>query len=156
MKMFKKFRKYILLVIISFAGIVIISPLVLMVSNPMHRPEPMIRDYVLRLTPKGMSMEDAIAVIENNDACGPPSISYNSGFAHPMHNAPGWPVSPLTGVSIVEIGDKSIRVVDGPFRPSSIPIMGLILQTRVSIFWGFDEDGKLIEVYVWADHGVFS
>ena len=61
---------------------------------------------------------------------------------------PGWPVEPLTGASIV--GDMSIRVSSGASRPS------LMIQRRFTIFWGFDANGKLIEVYVWVTHRIYS
>ena len=150
MKVFKLSSKNVSFVFVLLLIILLFWPLIPMVFNPMRRPQSLIRRHVLMLTPIGMSMENVLMVIENNDQWGNPSVNYETGFPHPRHNVPGWPVSPLTGISIV--GDQSIRVFVEPYRPSNVPILGLFAETRVTIFWGFDENGNLIEVYVRVIH----
>ena len=51
------------------------------------------------------------------------------------------------------VGDKSIAVWAGDYWPASLPLVGVFFRTSVSIFWGFDEDGKLIEIYARQSHG---
>jgi len=83
-------------------------------------------------------MDEVIRVIENNERWGIPVISRITGFRHPS------------------------RFVDGPDGSATAAIIGVqSIQTRPEIYdvplwhrritrilWGFDEDGKLIEVYV--------
>ena len=107
----------------------------------------MATDYVLRLTPIGMDMEEVISIVENHRNWSIRSINYEWGFSHPLH-ASG---------SIV--GEKSITAWGHPAgsgywpAPIPVPIYGWFFRTVVSIFWGFDEDGKLIEIYVRQSHG---
>jgi len=114
-----------------------------MIFNPMRRPEFMIRHYVSSHTPIGMSIEDALEVIQNT----------NRWPSDPVLR-PGWTLTD-DGQTML-IGEQTVRVGTGNFRPSNIPIMGLLLQTNVTIFWRFNEDGELFEVYVRVNHGVFS
>jgi len=87
-----------------------------------------------------MCVEEAIEVIGSNGQWGDPVINRSSGFFHPAGIVPGgWPVSEVTGVSI--IGDQSVQAC---YR-YNIP---LFLDRIVRIFWGFDENGELIDVYV--------
>ena len=137
----------IILFITLITGIQIAMSLVLMVFNPIRRSQSAVRSHVLMLMPIGMNMEDAIAIIENYQHWGTPTIRYNSGFSRPMGH--GYPVSRLESAS--HIGEKSIRIRVA-YRPSSTPILGLILETRVRIDWGFDAEGKLIEVFVWRTY----
>jgi hypothetical protein len=124
---------------VVFIGILFAWILIPMIFNPLRRPAPMIRNYVLRLTPIGTCIEEVIEVIENNESWQRPSVNRIGGFAHPRVYAPGWPVSELTGISIV--GDKSIRTRE-------IYVMWGLVERSVNVFWGFDADGKVIEVYV--------
>ena len=130
--------------------LILFFPVLLIPFNPMRRPQPYLTNHILRLTPIGMCIDDVIAVVENNNHWGRPSVSRTSGFVHPRRYVPGWPVFSLTGTSI--IGDKSVQVFVNPLRPSSIPVFGLLMETSMTIFWGFDEEGKLIEIYVRVGH----
>ena len=146
MKRIKLSYKHILLVPVLLGGILLAWSLIPMIYNPMRRPAPMLRNHVLRHTPIGMGMEEVIEVIENNGRWGSPAINRESGFAHPRGIIPGeWPVDGLlTKASI--IGYKSIRT--SAERYNLWNIMGSSMPVSTRIFWGFDEDGKLIEVYV--------
>jgi len=86
-----------------------------------------------------MDMEEVIAVIENNTRWGSPGINRESGFSHPNPQASPWDYGERTGALIV--GVKSIQTN----HRYSIP---LFLDRSVRIWWGFDENGKLIDVYV--------
>ena len=56
---------------------------------------------------------------------------------------PGWPT--VSGYSV--IGEKSISVLIGEYRT--------IFTTSVTVFWGFDENSKLIDIYVWKVNDVW-
>jgi len=86
-------------------------------------------------------MEDVIEVIENNEQWGTPIVNRNNGFLHPNGIVPGgWPVSEVTGVSIV--GVQSVQT-----RPAIYNVI-LFHERALRIFWGFDENGELIKVHV--------
>ena len=125
---------FVILVSLLFVGL----PVILATFNPMQRPRFMVRNSILRLTPMGTHIDEAIEAIESRSNWIVRFVNHNRGFVHPS-------VLPF-GSSI--IGDKSIRVDAGPFWPGVFPLIGLISRESVSIFWGFDADGYLIEVYV--------
>lgn len=129
----KKFKIFALLVL--FLALVWT---IAIIAEPIRMPRFMVRNHVLRQTPMGMHMDDVIEVIEGNSNWRIAFISYESGF-----------VLPTSGDRFNTTGDKSIRVWAGEYWPSSVPIMGLMMETAVSIFWGFDADGNLTDVYVW-------
>ena len=98
----------------------------------------MIRNHVLRHTPIGMDMEDAIEVIENRVRWGSPSINRYDGFSHPRLFVDGPDGSPTASI----IGDQSIQTWPEIY---DVP---LFHNRAVRISWGFDENGKLIDVFV--------
>jgi len=100
----------------------------------------MIRNHILRHTPIGINIEEAIRIIDANEQWGIPVINKNSGFRHPRRDVSGWPVCSLTGAAI--IGNQSIET-----RVEIYFIWGLF-ERRVRIFWGFDDGGRLIEIAV--------
>ena len=120
-----------------------------MIANPMRRPHAIATNYVWRLTPVGTHIDDVIEVIENRGDWRIHGISREGGFAHPRLRGPdhGWPESPTTGHAIV--GEQSIRAHPEVYRAW----YKLFIPTRVSIFWGFDADGYLLEIFVWKDSG---
>jgi len=132
-------RKIIICCVLAFVMFRIIPIL----ANPMRRPETMSTNYVLNLTPIGTDMEDVIDILEGHRNWHINSPNFERGFRHPLDD------------SIV--GEKSITARGHPsgsgFWPAYMPIYGWLLRTTVSIFWGFDEDGKLIEVFVRQIHG---
>jgi len=134
----KLYRKHILLVLVIIIGILLAWYLIAMVFNPMRRPTPLIRLHVLWRTPIGMDMEDVIEIIENRRRWGDPVINRSNGFMHPTHFVEG----PDGRPSAAFVGDKSIQTRIGIYH------MMPFHERNVRIFWGFDEDGKLIEVYV--------
>jgi len=114
--------------------------IILMLRNPIRRPTPMLTNYVLRLTPIGMHIDDVISIVGNHREWRIWWVSRENGFVHPHPQeirplSEGWPVI---------VGEQSIRVQAGRYR-----FNGLLLQTTVSIFWAFDEEGMLTEIYIW-------
>ena len=116
-----------------------VSFLISNIYNPMLRPNFMIRNHILRHTPIGMCIEEAIEVIENNESWGIPEINRNRGF---LHRNP-WAYDVPFGELI--IGDKRIQS-----RPEMQNVL-FFFERHLQIFWGFDEGGKLIEVHVHED-----
>jgi len=82
-----------------------------------------------------MCIEEAIAVVENNEKWGTPSVNRNSGFTVQGAGSPDLPFFTI-------IGEKQIQT-----RPEwhNVP---LFFERHTRIFWGFDKNGKLIEVFV--------
>jgi hypothetical protein len=90
----------------------------------------------------GMSIEDAITVIESRDDWGNPHISLTSGFRLTTVPFAGWPM--VDGeLDIPIIGEKHIRVDMGNYRN-----WFLFIVVDVTVFWGFDGDGNLIDVHI--------
>ena len=109
-----------------------------MIGNPMRRPNPMPTNYVLNLTPPGTHIDDVVSIVGGHRDWNIARINREQGFVHPMPHtirprSEGWPVI---------IGDKSIRVDPGYYR------FGLLTRTAVAIYYGFDADGYLVEVFV--------
>jgi len=141
MKRFKLSYKNILLVLVIIVGSLLAWLLLLMpmIYNPMRRPAPLIRLHILRHTPIGTRIEEAIEVIENNERWGTPGINRTSGFSHPSLFVPEGPGgSPTAAI----VGDQSIQT--WPDRYNTL----LIFERHLRISWGFDENGKLIDIYV--------
>jgi hypothetical protein len=90
---------------------------------------------MLKLTPIGMSMEDVVSVIEGNEKW---KIQYefDRGYFF-MHGRPSRR-APKSGDPV--IGVKSMEVHIGEYRTLFI--------TDVSVFYGFDENLKLIDIAV--------
>ena len=105
-------------------------------SNPLRRPVGVIRNDILKLTPIGSDMDDVLSVINRkvrSDGWRIMNISHISGYAD--YSRPGSPT----------VGAKRIVVHMGRSRTGWI---------AVTVSWGFDEEGKLIDVYV-RKHNTF-
>jgi hypothetical protein len=84
-----------------------------------------------------MDMEEVIEII--NDRWGTPVINRAFGFRHP--NPSRSPLDYDMRVGPLIVGEQSVRLT----HIHSIP---LFLDRTVRISWGFDENGKLLDVYV--------
>ena len=111
-----------------------------LLTNLARRPRGMIRNYILRVTPIETSIEDVIEIIESRDDWGIANVDYERGFSPYSFRGP----PPVGQPDIPRIGEKSIIVNIGSYRAW----YGWFLHTGVSVSWGFDADGKLIEVHV--------
>ena len=101
-------------------------------TNPLRRTPERIREYLLELTPIGMTLDEAERTIRGHNS--------DWRFRH---------VSDRIGVNINRpsgpsefIGEKSMRVVLGGYR-------GGFMWTLVEANWAFDENAELIEIFVW-------
>jgi len=131
-------------VILSLLLIIALITTLQILINPLRRSSENIRENILRLTPMGTDIHDVIDVIKGREDWRVRYISFEGGFVRPGPPIPEWPVTETSaGHSVV--GEQSIRVFIGSYRAW----YKFFLATFADIFWGFDEDGKLIYVYVW-------
>ena len=91
-----------------------------------------IRSDLLKETPIGMSFDKVTSKLESMNLETEPS---NTGF-HKQERA-----------SSEIIGVRSIRVFLGEYR--EVRAFPYLFLTTVDALWGFDEDGKLIEIWIW-------
>ncbi|MCL2047723.1 MAG: hypothetical protein FWG87_03245 [Defluviitaleaceae bacterium] len=110
-------------VALSILGIIAII-VVAMALNPLRWSEQMIRTRMLKLTPIGTSIEEVVDVVENN----------KKWKAYPVLNH---------GYNDRVIGVKEMQVHIGGYRT--------IFHTDIIIFYGFDEDSKLIDIAVFKE-----
>jgi len=105
--------------------------------DPMRMPAPIIRFHILRHTPMGVHIDEAISIIENNERWGRPSVNRNNGFLHPSRFVDESDGSSTRAV----VGNQSVRTHPERYN---VPLWH---ERSTRILWGFDEDGKLIYVY---------
>lgn len=106
------------------AVLMILLLAVYVVSNPLRRSDNYLRGRFLNDTPIGTSMNDVISYIRKKEY----RIVNISDSGFPDKNSK-------------YVGYRSIRVDLGDYNT--------ILTTNVTVFWGFDEESKLIDVRVW-------
>lgn len=115
----------------------IVSTIIL--SNPLRRSQNYIKNDILKITPIGTKMEDVINIIKDKRQWEIDYISYDHGY-----NRPGKPdPSDIALGRETIVGEKSIRVFVGEYTN--------VFTTSVTVFWGFDDNSRLIDVYVWKD-----
>jgi len=124
-------EKKVLYVLLIAIFAIIISVVVIIFSNPLRRSNERIRADMLKLTPIGTSMKDVIQVIESNKSWewrGQYIANIGYSTDESLNN---------------RIGSQSIRVTLGTYSHGFI--------VYVLAFWGFDEDGILIDVHIRKD-----
>ncbi|GAB5382865.1 MAG: hypothetical protein Alis2KO_42060 [Aliiglaciecola sp.] len=116
---------------LTYLGIVLALVLVaaFIFANPLRQTQSSIEQYVEEVTPLGSSMNDVISAI-NENGWNIDFVNENKGFYHQD-------ITPNR-----EVGSKSIRAVMGEYRT-------ILVTTSVTVFWGFDEQGKLTDIWVW-------
>ena len=135
-----------MIIALSLITAILLLTFVPLLTNPARRPHEMIKKQILRITPLGTDIDDVIKVIESRNDWESPNINRSLGFA-PL--SPGRRGPPPDGQpDLFRIGEMSVSSYMGSYRN-----WFLFLVTDVSIFWGFDADGKLIEVYIWKVSG---
>jgi hypothetical protein len=119
--------------IFIFIGILLLLIILLIIliylTNPLFKSEETLQNDILKLTPLGTSIDEVIKIIKTRKKWRITQISNDHGYIYQK----SYPLK--------EIGNKSIRAEIGEY--------GFILVTNVTIFWGFDENSKLIDVWVW-------
>jgi hypothetical protein len=107
---------------------------VLTPSSPLTMHDEEIHDWVLMQTPLGSSIDDVSKVMEKNGWKRDLGHQENLGFYK-------------MGV----VGAKSIHADLGIYREWHFPVLAYWDWTclvDVDVYWGFDENGKLIDVWV--------
>ena len=105
----------------------------------------MFRNYILRIKLIGTSIDEVIQTIERHYDWGAPGINFERGFAP---SSPGRRGGPPDGQpDLPRIGEMSVSSYMGSYRAwyRWFPL----LEWGVSVFWGFDGNGELIEVFIW-------
>jgi len=129
----------------ALASIVVLALVVIIIvqANPLRRSSEQIRRSMLKLTPIGSRMEEVLNLIGENPKWTLRHISDSSGYSL----AGGRPNPPapdeLAERPEAIIGTQTIRAYLGAY--------GLLFQTGVSVFWGFNEDSLLIDLHVRKD-----
>jgi len=137
-------RRGCLIILATIPIVIILWITALIIISPIRRPQSSVRKHILRLTPLGTNIEDVIDFIENRDGWQIHIVNYEQGFPHPQpHLIRGWDGQPIV------VGEQGIRVRMGYYHAW----YKLNFRTDVSIFWGFDADGYLIDVWVWKSIG---
>lgn len=119
-----KFNKIFVIVLIGLVGLVF-----LVFSSPLRQSEERIREDILMMTPLGSKFEYVLSIL-SKEKWEIRYVSESKGFYHQG-------VIPPKGV-----GDKSIKAFLGSYQ-------GLPFKASVVVYWGFDADGKLIDIWVW-------
>jgi len=96
----------------------------------LRRPESGIRASLLRSTPLGSSSQEVRTYVERQGWLATNYVG-SAGF-----------LKQEAGVPAVEVGATSIRGELGHYRSG-------LFQTYVTAFWGFDTNGRLMDVWVW-------
>ena len=142
--MLKTNKIWIVLSIIILVAIIMVT--VIMSLHPLFRSPKRVLNDTLKLTPMGTHIDDVAAVVKsqtiirNVTESRAPIIDYERGYVNPrLGEIPGWP-SPPSLIDGAIVGYKSIKV---SYRTH--------FNMYISICWGFDEDGKLIDVFVAKD-----
>jgi hypothetical protein len=113
------------LVILSAA--VVVLAIGLGFASP-RSPASTIETALLRITPLGSSKEDVLRAIEKQ----------------------GWKHGPIENVGFLkQIPSRRMEVVGKKSIEAHLGEYGFLFRTSVDAFWGFDNEGKLMDVWVW-------
>ena len=138
-------------IVIIILGVLLIMTGINIFSHPLFRSSNSIMNDVIKLTPMGTHIDDVAEIVKNKkiikgaEEYKPPTINYEEGYIDPdQRTVPGWPTLPDGRTSIV--GHKSVRVY---YNTNT-------LNLYFGVFWGFDEEGKLVDIYVLKDLDMIS
>ena len=112
-------------------SLIMIVAVAIFLSNPLRKSNDQIRESVLEITPLGTNMEDVLKVIETKKKW--KVVWINNDYKHEFTD--------LSGDFV--IGTTSIKASIGKYRN--------FFEVDVQVYWGFDENSKLIEVEVRKD-----
>ena len=135
-------EKTIKIIILFFIAFVMLATIIPMVINPIRRPRGMVRNYILRQTPLGTSIYDVITIVEGRDDWGEAYIDFEKGFLTSTSRRP----TIEEQFSSYVIGEMTVSVNLGGFHAWYI-VFG-VPRVSTSARWGFDADGRLIEVFI--------
>jgi len=134
-------KRRIIIYIFIVLSVTILSIVLVSLLNPLRKPNEQLKAEMLKLTPIGTSMVDVLAVIENHDKWNIRHI-LDGGYTY----IAGEPIGPHQGgdrLHGIKVGVKSMEVDIGSYN-----FLVFILKESVSIFYGFDEEAKLVDIAV--------
>ncbi|NOY68863.1 MAG: hypothetical protein GXP53_05135 [Deltaproteobacteria bacterium] len=102
--------------------------LLLLFFNPLRRPDAMVKSWLLDMTPVGNSISQVENIIRDN-GWESQGIDRTTGY-------------PSEVDYLNKVGSSSIRASLGDYQ-------GIPLKCNVTAFWGFDENGTLVDIRVW-------
>jgi hypothetical protein len=120
-------------------GLILIWVLIDLV-NPLQKSEKYIREDLLKLTPLGTDMNEVIAAIKAKEKW---KIRYIRDYVGYDISSNGRPSEAGNVYLKTIVGKKSIRVFLGKY--------GLIFETGVSAYYGFDDMDALIDISIRKD-----
>lgn len=131
-----------MVIVLPLIAIITLVTIIPMLITPYRRPTSMVRNHILQVTPLGTSIEVVVDNIESRDGWDIRRTDFERGFIPGSVARPPLELNPNTTV----IGEMSVWVNLGTYRVwyKWFPFM----EWDVDVFWGFDADGGLIEVYV--------
>jgi hypothetical protein len=124
-------KKFLVIIIVFILGLISIK----IITNPLRKTVYKIREDLLRMMPMGTEMDDVIKYIEG-EKWEIDWINYEQGFYYRSNI--GNTIS--LGGEDRTIGDKSMYVTLGKYNNP--------FETYVIVYFGFNKDGKLIEIWV--------
>jgi hypothetical protein len=124
-------KKFLVIFIVLIIGLISIK----IITNPLWKPVYKIRVNLLRELPIGTKLEDVIKYIESKNL-EIRWINYEQGFYYRSNIGNS---NSIEGDDRV-IGDKSIRILLGKYNTP--------FEIYVIVYFGFNKDGKLIEIWV--------
>ena len=126
-------KKSIVIYIFILIGVIISTMIIISyINNPLQKSANRIREDILKFTPVGMSMDEVEIVIRAENW----RIAEGSSERGYINPNPSLPIEQRI------VGEKYIGADIGISRYL------IILSQSIRVYWGFDEDGKLIDVYV--------
>jgi len=147
-------QRKVFVIILSIFIILTLMTIVPMVLNPIQRPQRMRMNYILNLTPIGMSIEDVIEIIESRYEKDRHEFTHVSVDLERIY----FPKNPRFGVpSHMEsygfelAGEKAIRAHWGSYGVWFSWFYQNVAY--VNIVWAFDSEGNLIDVHIWGHAG---
>ena len=139
-----KNRRAFMVIALSLLAAIVLITFIPLLTTPVRRPTNMVKDYILKTTPIGTSIEEVIEIINNRNDWGLPMVSNEGFIPSPPFDVPGIAPPP--------IGEKTIRTNLGSYRAwyKWFPLM----VWGVGATWVFDAYGKLIEVHIMKVGGI--
>ena len=144
----KKVKKIMIYISLGLLAIIMIPAaffglrIVFDLGNPLRQSAEQIREDILELTPIGMSMDEAVealTTIGNERNWGHVSVNHGRGVLYDELGFPSRPEDRALNRRTI-IGEHSIRASIGGYQN--------FFRTFVVVWWAFDENAELIEIYV--------
>ena len=114
---------------ITISSLVVLLLILSIARNPLRLPDIVIKDYLLSELPLGTNIKVVEQFVREKE-WKLAYVSRTTGYIDQQ--------SPTNKV----VGEMSIRAELGSYQ-------GLPFETSVTVFWGFDKKGNLIDMWVW-------